>query len=152
VGGRGIENLHNSKPHEQQQRNEKWRTKAEGFLAAVGPEEGKVDDQEQKVLGKINGHIVAEIFPGKVLVQEPGKEKIESVTPVVEHRNGDSTSDKSQSDIGQAGEVTRDDIAGGFVSGDGKNDKKSEYENRISADIAGKRQRGIYDATSRTKM
>src|SRR5580693_8769359 len=95
----------------------------------------------KKMLGEINHHVVAEEFAGQVFKQEPRQEEIDSVAPIVKHRDNESAADKRQGDESQAGHVAVDDVAGHFIGKNHREDEKTGREQGPTAQAYGERLR-----------
>src|SRR5581483_7641852 len=62
-----IERLQDSEPDKNQQREKKWRPKSLDFSLAERLEVRKINHGGQEILAEVHCHVVAEVFPRKVL-------------------------------------------------------------------------------------
>jgi hypothetical protein len=74
-------------------------------LAPISHEKRKVNHCKQDVLGEENRHIISKKFAGKVLKQEPGKEKIHTGAPPAKYRHYEYCAKAKKADVRQAGEI-----------------------------------------------
>jgi hypothetical protein len=88
---------------------------------------GGIDNSKEEVLGKIDGHIVAEIFARQIFEQQPKQQQVKSVAPIHSRYCRHGCAGASAASDGQSGKITRDDVIGGKTS---SYKSKDEEQNR----------------------
>src|SRR5205814_1815715 len=85
AGRARVKHLAHDEPNHQQQRNQKRGLESRDVLAAsaCGPK-GDVNQDDQKILGEINCHVIAKELAGKILEKKPAEKEIQAVPPVVQ--------------------------------------------------------------------
>jgi hypothetical protein len=107
------------------------------FLPAVGQKEREIYNEDQKILGEINRHVVTEEFAREILEQKPEQKKVESVTPIIEHGDNEGAGNKDHDGVRQADEAAGNYVFGGFPGRNGDKHKKPEYEEWVAAEFSG---------------
>src|SRR5208282_8626 len=139
-GGR-IEHLDDAEPDEDQQRYEKRRTEEGHFFPAKSREKRDVYHQNEKILCKVNGHVIAKEFSRKILEHQPREKKVHAVLPAIENRYDNRPAGKAQADVSQTSHIVVDHILGHFVSSPGAHNEGSEDQKGASGDLAGGQER-----------
>jgi len=134
MGRRRIKNLHRSKPEKKKKRHEERRPERCDFFSPVSQEKGEINNGNQKILGEIDRHVVAEYFLAKSSNSSQVKKKYKplrqllSITSTMRHRQ---TPEQQRQGLSYPGKH----ITGDFVGSDDKKDREPHDGERAPVEI-----------------
>ena len=80
----GIKNLDQGKPKKNHQGNKEGKFGDVHLAAPLGKIKRKINHADKEILGKKNGHAVAEVFAREVFKQEPDNKQKDAAAPVIQ--------------------------------------------------------------------
>ena len=68
-------------------------------FSEAGSKKRNIENKGQRILRKIDGHVVTKIFPDKILEENPANEDIEPSSPIIENRDDDHAPDYQEGKV-----------------------------------------------------
>jgi hypothetical protein len=105
------------------------------FLAAIRKKKGQIDHAKQHIFAESNGHVVAQVLASQILEHQPSEKKINTISPVLEDREGRDHSSHHHGRISHPNKILVDDKSRDGKSNDTGNNYPSACRCRAASEV-----------------